>query len=406
MKYLQRRRRWLRAQRFWARLRAKREQEYLDAASESEDSSSEDSSSEDSSFEGSSGSEGDVEAQQRSPRLALTALPSDCLQRVLLGVALDDHDATAAACRAFRAVIRGPRFLRLRREYGFAERRIILLGQCYGEGSRGFVEIHVAGKHGAIASIPGLKIGFSGAPTDGGARLFVSTDERRDGPPHEIVAYDASARRWSRFATLPLNQRLACTEWHGGLLYVAGGIADDYLNSLQAFNEATGLWEDLPPMPRACVYAASGVIGNQLFIAGGIGHEEDEDDEYPKLTTLQIYDFTARTWHLGPPLPKAVQSAWGLVVDDKLYVVSSIENSFQVYDVKSNTWTEQIPPPCAFGRGTHAFAHKGRIVVVERGSGAAFHRGTGSDPNHWSPFDLDMVAQGMTHGVGGSILFG
>ena len=405
MKYLQRRRRWLRAQRFWARLRAKREQEYLDAASDSESSSSEDSSSEDSSSEGSSGSEG-VRAQQRSPRLALTALPSDCLQRVLLGVALDDHDATAAACRAFRAVIRGPRFLRLRREYGFAERRIILLGQCYGEGSRGFVEIHVAGKHGAIASIPGLKIGFSGAPTDGGARLFVSTDERRDGPPHEIVAYDASARRWSRFATLPLNQRLACTEWHGGLLYVAGGIADDYLNSLHAFNEATGLWEDLPPMPRACVYAASGVIGNQLFIAGGIGHEEDEDDEYPKLTTLQIYDFTARTWHLGPPLPKAVQSAWGLVVDDKLYVVSSIENSFQVYDVKSNTWTEQIPPPCAFGRGTHAFAHKGRIVVVERGSGAAFHRGTGSDPNHWSPFDLDMVAQGMTHGVGGSILFG
>ena len=151
MKYLQRRRRWLRAQRFWARLRAKREQ-YLDAASESEDSSS----------EGSSGSEGDVRAQQRSPRLALTALPSDCLQRVLLGVALDDHDATAAACRAFRAVIRGPRFLRLRREYGFAERRIILLSQCYGyrtgEGSRSFVEIHVAGKHGAIARIPDLKI--------------------------------------------------------------------------------------------------------------------------------------------------------------------------------------------------------------------------------------------------------
>ena len=404
MKYLQRRRRWLRAQRFWARLRAKREQEYLDAASESEDSSSEDSSSEDSSFEGSSGSEGDVEAQQRSPRPALTALPSDCLQRVLLGV--------ASTITTRRPPPVGP-FARSFVAHGSsgcagstaAERRIILLGQCYGEGSRGFVEIHVAGKHGAIASIPGLKIGFSGAPTDGGARLFVSTDERRDGPPHEIVAYDASARRWSRFATLPLNQRLACTEWHGGLLYVAGGIADDYLNSLQAFNEATGLWEDLPPMPRACGYAASGVIG-QLFIAGGIGHEEDEDDEYPKLTTLQIYDFTARTWHLGPPLPKAVQSAWGLVVDDKLYVVSSIENSFQVYDVKSNTWTEQIPPPCAFGRGTHAFAHKGRIVVVERGSGAAFHRGTGSDPNHWSPFDLDMVAQGMTHGVGGSILFG
>ena len=342
---------------------------------------------------------------------SFTALPDDVLQRVLVGVALDDHDATAAACRAFRDVIRGPRYPALRRGYGFAERGIILVRsrEIFGPSGAylGPVEIHVASKHGAVARIDeDLKLKLRGSTTDGGARLFVGTTRHLRRPPHEILAVDASARRWSRFATVPLGQRLHCLEWHGGLLYVAGGIADDYLNSLQAFNEATGLWEDLPPMPRACVYAASGVIGNQLFIAGGIGHEEDEDDEYPKLTTLQIYDFTARTWHLGPPLPKAVQSAWGLVVDDKLYVVSSIENSFQVYDVKSNTWTEQIPPPCAFGRGTHAFAHKGRIVVVERGSGAAFHRGTGSDPNHWSPFDLDMVAQGMTHGVGGSILFG
>ena len=165
-------------------------------------------------------------------------------------------------------------------------------------------------------------------------------------------------------------------------------------------------------MPRACVYAASGVIGNQLFIAGGIGHEEDEDDEYPKLTTLQIYDFTARTWHLGPPLPKAVQSAWGLVVDDKLYVVPLIRNadSIQVYDVQSNTWTEQIPPPYegVLGSAMHAFVHKGRIVVVEsnRQRGVAFHQGTGSDPNHWSPFDLDMVAPGTIRAVAGSILFG
>ena len=40
MKYLQRRRRWIRAQKFWAWLRAKREQEYLDAASESPSESS------------------------------------------------------------------------------------------------------------------------------------------------------------------------------------------------------------------------------------------------------------------------------------------------------------------------------------------------------------------------------
>ena len=57
----------------------------------------------------------------------LLALPDDLLTRVLVGVNRDDHDAAAAACGAFRAVIRGPRFLRLRRESGFAERAIVLV---------------------------------------------------------------------------------------------------------------------------------------------------------------------------------------------------------------------------------------------------------------------------------------
>ena len=56
----------------------------------------------------------------------LLALPEDLLLRVLIGVPRADHGATAAACGAFRAVMSGPRFLRLRREWGFAERGIVL----------------------------------------------------------------------------------------------------------------------------------------------------------------------------------------------------------------------------------------------------------------------------------------
>ena len=70
-------------------------------------------------------------ALTRMASSSFTALPDDVLQRVLLGVLLDDHLATAAACRAFRDVIRGPRFLRLRREYGFAERGVILVGSTH-----------------------------------------------------------------------------------------------------------------------------------------------------------------------------------------------------------------------------------------------------------------------------------
>jgi hypothetical protein len=48
-------------------------------------------------------------------------LNDDVLRRLLSGVPLDDHDATAAACRAFHDVIRSPQFSALRRRYGLAE---------------------------------------------------------------------------------------------------------------------------------------------------------------------------------------------------------------------------------------------------------------------------------------------
>ena len=54
----------------------------------------------------------------------LQSLPDDVLRRLLAGVPRLDHDATAAACQAFRAVIKGSNFLALRRRYGFAEREI------------------------------------------------------------------------------------------------------------------------------------------------------------------------------------------------------------------------------------------------------------------------------------------
>ena len=57
----------------------------------------------------------------------LLDLPEDLLLRVLVGVPLADHGATAATCGAFRAVMSGPRFLRSRQNWGFAERGVVLV---------------------------------------------------------------------------------------------------------------------------------------------------------------------------------------------------------------------------------------------------------------------------------------
>ena len=151
-------------------------------------------------------------------------------------------------------------------------------------------------------------------------------------------------------------------------------------------------------MPYACALAISGVIGNELFVAGGIGNNFD-------LSTLQIYDFTARTWRLGAALPRTQWGECGVVVDDgKLYLVAipGRTRSMMVYDVQSNTWTEQQGPPYERTAGVFsAFAHNDRIVALNE-AGSAFQRGTGSD---WSRFDLADVRAGE-NAVAGSVLLG
>ena len=127
-------------------------------------------------------------------------------------------------------------------------------------------------------------------------------------------------------------------------------------------------------MPHACVWAASGVIGNELFIAGGFNFSHGD------LATLQIYDIAARTWRLEAlPTHELTRSGTsqlhGVVLDGKLFVVPSRGESILVYEPESNSWAEEpgFPGYPEMGRTEHAFAHDGRLVVFQE-NGAAFWR--------------------------------
>ena len=291
------------------------------------------------------------------------ALPDDVQQRVLLGLPLDDLSAAAAACKAFRAVIRGPKFLALRQRYGFAERGVVVLGRQRptAQGAQAS-RLAVVGRRHMTGIFEGVPISSRGATTDG-ARLFVSTLEF---PEEKMLAVNVSSRRWKRLTTLPRKQRWHCSEWHRGILYVAGGCGTSsengsdfhFLNSVFAFSEATGLWEELPPMPHDCILAASGVIGNQLFIAGG--QSEQGGFGGTELSTLQIYDIATGTWRLGPPLPGPRTDGIGLVAGGKLFLVS--QRDLLNYDPNSETWTES--ETCYdSSQMHHACVHNDRIIV-------------------------------------------
>ena len=325
----------------------------------------------------------------------LQALPDDVLRRLLAGVPFLDHGATAAACRAFRAVINGPQFLALRRRFGFVEHEIVIVGGSAFVGEE--LKIRTAHTSGVRLSINDgegcLKISsrgvlYSDSTTDGGTRLFVCVEKVGWESQMYVYAVDVSSGSVSCLTTIPMRRSLHSFEWHGGCLYCAGGFrppqsANNYLSSFQVFNVATGLWGDLPPMPQVFTLAASGVIGNQLFVAGGRAHE-DFIDMNNSLSTLQIFDFTTRTWRLGAPMPTAKTESIGVVVDGKLFVITSGADTMLVYDPQSDTWAIESDIPYADSAVGHACAHNGRVIVFLT-SGEAFERAAAGT---WSAYDL------------------
>ena len=323
----------------------------------------------------------------------LQALPDDVLRRLLAGVPFLDHGATAVACRACRAVINGPQFLALRRRYGFAEHDIVLVGHRE-NWLRGELKIRTTRTSGVRLSInDGLQLSsrgwlYSDSTTDGGTRLFVCLESIAFPTQMYVYAVDVSSGNVSRLTTIPMKRSLHSFEWHGGCLYFAGGFrpplsANVYLSSFQVFNVATGIWGDLPPMPHQFLLAASGVIGNQLFVAGGRAN-----DNNTSLSTLQIFDFTTRTWRLGAPMPAANQESIGVVVDGKLFVITSgitsHDPTISVYDPASNTWSVESNTPFRHMRVRHACAHNGRVIVFLV-SGQVFERAAAGT---WSAYNL------------------
>ena len=298
----------------------------------------------------------------------LLALPQDVQQRLLAGCRYEDLFSIASVCRALRDVVSDPKFTKVRLSNGFVvERGVVLLGSRRDSHA---VDIRSAQTRSVKVSITG-GLQLNGDTTTDGRRLFFICRNVHLGPNQSLIyALDAISGQCSRFASLPPNRALSCMEWHSGRLYVAGGIDGDRTLSLFCvYNEATGSWDSLPDLPVGCYAASSGIIGDQLLIAGGNG----------AYNRLQIFDFTTRQWRLGPQLPQGRYNAHGVVSEEKLFVLD--RNIMLIYDPRTDAWTlERLP---FYGPWKCACVHDGRIVAFLH-TGSAYKR----DPSgsSWSAY--------------------
>ena len=166
----------------------------------------------------------------------------------------------------------------------------------------------------------------------------------------ELLRFDPGTRRYTRLA--PMSERLnhVTMATYGGRVYVVGGLGDlpfgaDVRNEMFEYDPRQDRWREMPPMPTARGAAAAGVIGDSLYIAGGIGAGGKIEN------VLERFDFRTRTWERAADMPTAREHVAGTVAGDRFYVLggrtlrSDSIDVAEVYDPAHDRWRRAAPMP-------------------------------------------------------------
>ena len=131
----------------------------------------------------------------------------------------------------------------------------------------------------------------------------------------------------------------------GENLYVFGGVADGTrVPDVNRYNATTDTWTPLAPIPVASEAPAGALLNGKYYLVEG-----DTGDSF------NIYDVASDTWSSGPPRP-GFSDNYGAAAgafNGKVYVVGGGaatlgSNVTSVYDVASNSWSTGSPAPQAF----------------------------------------------------------
>ena len=369
----------------------------------------------------------------RAPRPSLlVALPADVLERVCVGVPLGSLPALTATCRAARRCVEAKTFFATRLAHGYAERALLIVTsgyipaeyydvpmfncprpievrqpekiKCRSRAFGPYVDFPIDTSAPWGCGVGRECVSHQGWASDG-HRIFFTFDGIGNLPGRRTAIWmvDANGPGFCHFADVralhadgSTPRRNYCMDWFENRLIIAGGEAICYPDgdtqmrsirvctaSFHAYDETTQSWDkSLPDMPLAVADAASGVIGHELYIAGG------HDFRGNQYLELQIYSSRTKTWRFGQRLPE-VAGATGHVVDGKFFVIGNplFYHSYYVYSPATQRWTKESLPnlhgkrrrTCDL-RDVPVCVHDDRLVYFQN-SGAAYAR---NNDGSWS----------------------
>lgn len=186
----------------------------------------------------------------------------------------------------------------------------------------------------------------------------------------------AQEKGWTTVSAMPTERFGLSTCVVDGVIYAIGGMDDDALRQVEAYDPVTDTWTPRADMPTARQGLSTGVVDGRIYAIGGkLGYSGGA------VGAVEEYDPEIDTWTTKSPMPTPRHFLAASVIDGEIYAIGggsgagwpfTRRGTVEVYDPETDTWAERSPlPEGVMGLSTGALNGRihaiGGATVTERG---------------------------------------
>jgi serine/threonine protein kinase len=227
-------------------------------------------------------------------------------------------------------------------------------------------------RHGmAVAGVGKAIYAIGGASGDGDTEITSAAESLKLAPRKPQPAAE-----WRVLADAPTQRLMMAWAVLGDEIWIAGGMRHgDYLPTVESYNTKTGTWQEHPPLPIPLHHATGANYRGEMVVIGGASDNLAQ-------ASNKVFAFRGGNWEELPPLSHARAASAATVVGDKLVVVGGqdekkLVSATEVFDGQSWTQAADLPTPrehlAAVSDGVYVYTVGGRNLSADENS-SAFER--------------------------------
>ncbi|MCV7301062.1 protein kinase [Mycobacterium barrassiae] len=226
------------------------------------------------------------------------------------------------------------------------------------------------GRHGlAVAAVGKTVYAIGGSTSPADSQVTASAESLKLAPRKPQPAAE-----WRALPDAPTARLMAASTVLDDKIYIAGGMLGhaETLDTFESFEPKTGKWETLPPLPIPLNHAAAAAFRGEVVVLGGASDTVAD-------ASNKVFAYRDGKWEELPSMQHARAAPAAAVIDDKLVVVGGQDNKqlvtqTEVFDGESWTSGPDMPTPrehlAAVSDGVYMYTVGGRVLSADENLGA------------------------------------